>query len=512
MSTDELKRTAFDKVQRDLGASWNDWEGWAWAADFGDAVAEHNATRTACNMWDEAALRKWDMVGPDALALADVLFTNNMAELEVGQVRYGAICDEQGKMIMDGTIFHIAEGRCLSITSYDSDLDWFRKVASDRGLDVKVEDRTAEMPHLQVQGPKAREVLGPITEGVDLGALRYFRFTPEPVRVGGVSCWVSRTGYSGELGFELYCSVADAETLWNAVLAAGEPHGIKPIGLSAIETLRIESGLLFPDIEYFQHETDPYEVRLDKVVKLDKPGGFVGRDALAEIAAAGTPRLLTTLRIDGDEVPEYGATVTRDGREVGTLRSACQSPTFGMQTIGMAAIDRALVQDGERVDVALGDGVVGASVGRVPAVRHRQATAAVLATGGTGAGRLQGQAPTAATSGTSASSISSVSSRSAILSALPDVLIASSYIVTSLGQETTNRSTSGSATASRIRFSDGRSMPGVSGIQMRPPPAPQQKLLSRLRGISTSVQPSSSMIARGLSYSPLIRPRWQGSW
>ena len=366
MSTADLHRTAFDDVQRRAGATWTDWEGWAWAADFGDAVAEHQATRTACNMWDESPLRKWVLRGPDALSLADALFTNDMASLEVGQVRYGALCDEQGKMIMDGTVFHVGDNHCLSITSYDSDLDWFKQVASDRGLDVQIEDRTAEMPHLQVQGPKSREVLGPITEGTDVGALRYFRFISEGVRVGGVACWVSRTGYSGELGFELYCAPDDAEALWNAVLEAGQPHGIRPIGLSAIETLRIESGLLFPDIDYFPHQTDPFEVRLDKVVKPDKPGDFVGRDALRAIAAEGTQRLLTTLRIDGDQVPEYGAPVTSDGREVGILRSPCQSPTFDMQVIGMAAIDRDLVRDGQRVEVALGDGTVGATVGPFP--------------------------------------------------------------------------------------------------------------------------------------------------
>ncbi len=366
MSTVELNRTAFDKVQRDLGASWTDWEGWAWAADFGDPVAEHMATRTACNMWDESPLRKWDLRGPDALKLADVLFTNDMAALEIGQVRYGPLCDEQGKMIMDGTVFHVAPDHCLSITSYDSDLEWFRTVASDRGFDVQIEDRTPEMPHLQVQGPKSREVLAPITEGADVHSLRYFRFVSEGVRVGGVSCWLSRTGYSGELGFEVYCAPEDAEQLWNAVLEAGRPHGIRPIGLSAIETLRIESGLLFPDIDYFPHQTDPFEVRLDHVVKLDKPGEFIGRDALRAIAAEGTPRLLTTLRIDGDEVPEYGATVTRDGGEVGIVRSPCQSPTFDMQVIAMTALDRDLVVEGERVEVALGDGVVGAAVAPFP--------------------------------------------------------------------------------------------------------------------------------------------------
>jgi aminomethyltransferase len=366
MSTGDLQHTAFDKFQRDAGATWTDWEGWAWAADFGDPVAEHQATRTACNLWDESPLRKWDLKGPDAVALADALFTNDMAALEIGQVRYGALCDEQGKMIMDGTVFRLADDHCLSITSYDSDLAWFKQVASDRGLDVQVEDRTAQMPHLQIQGPKAREVLAPITEGADVGALRYFRFVHEGVRVAGVPCWLSRTGYSGELGFEVYCPVDDAEQVWNAVIQAGQPQGLRPIGLSAIETLRIESGLLFPDIDYFPHDTDPFEVRLDNVIKLDKAGDFVGRDALRAIADQGTPRLLTTLRIDGDDVPEYGAAVTLDGRDVGILRSPCQSPTFDMQVIGMASVQRDLVKEGQKVEVALGDGTVAATVAAFP--------------------------------------------------------------------------------------------------------------------------------------------------
>jgi aminomethyltransferase len=366
VSTTELHRTAFDEVQREAGASWTDWEGWAWAADFGDAIAEHNATRQACNVWDEAALRKWDMKGPDALVLADALFTNDMSALEVGQVRYGAICDEQGLMVMDGTIFKYADDHCFSITSYDSDLEHFRNVAADRGLDVQVEDVTDAMPHLQVQGPLARAVLGPITEGADVATLRYFRFVPDGVTVGGVPVMLSRTGYSGELGFELYCSPGDAAELWHAIVRAGEPHGLRPIGLSAIETLRIESGLLFPDIDYFPHQTDPFEVRLDNVIKLDKPGDFVGKDALHKIAAEGTARLLTTLRIDRDEVPEYGAAVTLDGRDVGIVRSPCQSPTFDSGVIAMAAIDRELNTPGQRVEVALGEGTVGADVAEFP--------------------------------------------------------------------------------------------------------------------------------------------------
>jgi aminomethyltransferase len=366
VGTTELHKTAFDEVQREAGANWTDWEGWAWAADFGDPIAEHNATRNACNLWDESPLRKWDMKGPDALALADALFTNDMAALEVGQVRYGAICDEQGRMIMDGTIFKYSDDHCFSITSYDSDLDHFKQVAADRGLEVAVSDMTSQMPHLQVQGPLSRDVLGPITEGADITQLRYFRFIPEGVTVGGVPVMLSRTGYSGELGFELYCKPDDAADLWNAILEVGGAHGLRPIGLSAIETLRIESGLLFPDVDYFPHQTDPYEVRLDNVVKPDKPGDFLGKQALQKIAAEGTPRLLTTLRVEGDEVPEYGAAVTLDGRDVGIVRSPCQSPTFDMNVIAMATIDRELNRPGQQVEVALGDGTVSATVDEFP--------------------------------------------------------------------------------------------------------------------------------------------------
>ncbi len=364
--SDELKRTAFDAAQRALGAAWTDWAGWAWADHFGDPVAEHLATRSASNLWDESPLRKWTIAGPDTMRLADVLYTNDMSTLEVGQVRYGALCNEDGKMVMDGTIFKQADDRAFSVTSYDSDLGWYRRVAADHGLDVQVEDATAAMPHLQVQGPKSREILAGITDGVDISSLRYFRFV-EGVTVGGCPVTLSRTGYSGELGYELFCQPEDGTKLWNAVLDAGRPHGMTPVGLSAIETLRIEAGLLFPDVDYLANETDPFEVRLDGVVKLDKPGDFVGKEALRRlVASGGTPRLMVTLQIDGDETPEYGAAVTKDGAEVGVVRSPCRTPTLDMAVIGIGPVDRAVATVGTRVDVALGSGTVGATVAGVP--------------------------------------------------------------------------------------------------------------------------------------------------
>ena len=141
---------------------------------------------------------------------------------------------------------------------------------------------------------------------------------------------------------------------------------MRPLGLSALESIRIECGLLFPDVDYFPHRTDPFEVRLDKLVKLDKPGDFVGKEALNRIAEEGTPRLLSIMRVEGDTLPEAGAAVTTDGREVGEIRSMAQSPTYDMEIIVMAAVDRELSDEGTELEVAVGDGTARATVTSFP--------------------------------------------------------------------------------------------------------------------------------------------------
>ena len=190
-------------------------------------------------------------------------------------------------------------------------------------------------------------------------SLPYFRFLPHQVHVGRVPVWVSRTGYSGELGFELFTEPDYAAELWGVLTEAGA----KPYGLSAVETLRIESGLIFIGYDYFQHETDPFDMSLDKVVRLDT-GDFCGKAALAETAKS-PPLRLVTLVVDGTDVPEYGAAVTKDGAPAGTLTSPAESPTLG-KVIGMAALKTGVAGKGETVEVALGDGTVSATVDDFP--------------------------------------------------------------------------------------------------------------------------------------------------
>jgi aminomethyltransferase len=192
MSDTGIVRTAFDGVQQKMGVELMDWEGWYWPNHFGDAVAEHNTVREHVGVWDESPLRKWDFNGPDALAAADRIFTNDMLGLEIGQVRYAPFCDANGNMVGDGTVFKFTDTSCWVITALDTDLDHFQNVVD--GMQVEIEPITEKLPHLQIQGPKSRELLADLTdESVeDLG---YFRFFPHQVHVGRVPVWVSRTGY-----------------------------------------------------------------------------------------------------------------------------------------------------------------------------------------------------------------------------------------------------------------------------------------------------------------------------
>jgi aminomethyltransferase len=351
----EIIRTAFDRVQRDAGGELVDWEGWYWPNTFGDPIAEHHAIRTDVGVWDASPLRKWGFDGPDALAAADRVFTNDMATLEVGQVRYAPFCDENGKMVGDGTVFRTGEASAIVVTALDSDLDHFRSVVD--GLEVEITPMTEQTPQLGLNGPRSRALLQELTDA-DVASLRYFRFWPEQVQVGGVPCWVSRTGYSGELGYELFCAPDGAERLWNAVVGAGA----RPYGLAAVESIRIESGLIFIGYDYFQHETSPYDVGLDKLIRLDG-GDFHGKTALAAEADA-PPNRFVTLVVDGP-LPEYGAAVTRAGEQVGTLTSPTESPTLG-KVIGLTVLRADLAREGEKVDVAVEGGTAPATVAPLP--------------------------------------------------------------------------------------------------------------------------------------------------
>ncbi len=358
MNENEAIKTAFYEVTAAQGGSHVEDGGWMWLEGFGDMVKEYAAIRDDVAVWDVSPLNKWEFRGPDALRGAQRVFSNDALGLEVGQVRYGAFLDADGLMVDDGTVFNTArEDHCWVMTNGRDHDDRFGELLQD--LDAEFEWITPSMPHLGVIGPRSRAVVQKLTD-VDIGSLRYFRFIPRPIQVAGVNVHLSRTGYGGELGYELFLlDPADAETLWNAVVGAG----VTPIGTDAIEVARVESGLIVTDYDYDPHERTPYDFNLDRMVRGDLGLGFAGEDALRAVAA-GPPHRFVTLRYEADELPEYGAAVTKDGEEVGVLTSPTDSPRFGK--IGLAVIASEHASVGNVLGVDVGGGIVSATVDVLP--------------------------------------------------------------------------------------------------------------------------------------------------
>jgi aminomethyltransferase len=348
----EAIETAFHDVQERRGATFMEEGGWLWSESFGDTGAEYAAVRDGVGMWDVSPLNKWDFRGPDALEAAQRVHSNDILGMQLGQVRYGAFLDEDGLLVDDGTVFKHAEDHLWVMTNGMDRQDYFDDAA--KGLDVSVEYIAESLPNMQIQGPRSRDLMRTITDA-DVDSLRYFHFLPEQVTVGGVPVWLSRTGFSGELGFELFLRPDGADALWEAVEAAGAT----PYGVEVIEPLRIETGMVVTDYDYEPHRRTPFDLGLDRVVALEAVGEFMGKERLREIAAA-PPNRFRTLRVDGDVLPEYGAAVTKDGEDVGTLTSPAISPRFG--NLGIAVLRTDVAAEGTAVDVALGAGTVGATV------------------------------------------------------------------------------------------------------------------------------------------------------
>jgi aminomethyltransferase len=328
------------------------WEdGWPWTMHEGaDPMTEYEAIRTGAGIWDLFATCKYEVTGPDAARFVQRRFTNRVEDMQPGQVRYGAFVDENGTMVDDGNVYRYAPDRFLLMVNTPTLADWFRETGG--GLDARVAHRTEDFGMVAVQGPRAEATLQPLTDR-DLGELRYFRFWPEQTTVAGVDAWVQRTGFSGEKGYEILTAPGDTQTVWDALLNAGGT----PFGLTAVDLARTEVGLIIIAVDYNPGEISPYDLSMDRFIKTDTEN--VGANALAAYGA-NPPKRFKTLRIESETAPEYGASVTIDGGEVGTVTSPAVSPRVG--TIGLAILDAEASADGTKVEVAVGEEGVPATV------------------------------------------------------------------------------------------------------------------------------------------------------
>jgi aminomethyltransferase len=324
--------TPVQQLQTELGVEFYEWDGWPWPSNFGNPVEEYLAVRNSVGIVENSGLRKWELRGPDALQAADHLVTQDCSDMPVGRVHYTPVCGENGMALDDITVFNLGAERVMLVSGLLSSEAHFRDATA--GHDVELVPVSDERGGVQIQGPRSRDVLGRVTD-VDLAELPYFHCR-ETV-VAGEECILSRTGYSGELGYEVFASPDSVATVWNALLEAGEEDGIRPYGLEAADYLRVESGLIFVTFDYQPGELSPYELGLGWAVKLDK-GDFIGQEVLRRLSGEAPRRSITGLSLEGDVVPEPESVVEHEGEPAGTVTVAVHSAVLD-RVVALAVLD-----------------------------------------------------------------------------------------------------------------------------------------------------------------------------
>ena len=364
-SAERSRQTPLHAVHVRLGATMTSFAGWQMPLRYGSETAEHLAVRRAAGLFDLSHMGEIAVAGPEAGAALDYALVGNLSALRPGRARYTMICAEDGGVLDDLVVYRLDEDEFLVIANA-ANTDVVFSAVRDRsaGHDARVTDATADYALIAIQGPAAAGILAPLAGGLDLGAIRYYAGTFG--EVAGHRAWVARTGYTGEDGFEVFCRPEDAVPIWEALTAGGagadSEAGLVAAGLAARDTLRLEAGMplygneLGPDVT-------PFEAGLGRVVKFDKPGEFVGREALAARAASGPVRRLAGLTVQSRRIARHGYPVLADGKTCGTVTSGAPSPTLGVPIAlaylepGADGDDRVLAVGirGEQVPVQLTD-------------------------------------------------------------------------------------------------------------------------------------------------------------
>jgi aminomethyltransferase len=350
MSTTATKETAFYPRLKAVTDDWMDlFDYWA-PTVVTDTQEEYRAVRETAGLMDFSMLRKIDIEGEGALDVVNYVVTRDVAKLSPGRIAYGALVGEDGKMVDDCTAMLRAPDRIRFCGANDKDADYFQELAA--GTDVSVRPFTDDMPHLCVQGPKSREILQPVANR-DLSNQEFPYYTfREDVEIAGIPIFMTRLGYTAELGYELWVERDSALDLWDALLEAGEPHGMKVIGMTALDLFRIEGGFIIGGVEY-DSTVSPYECGLGWSVELDKPD-FQGKEALARDREQTRLRLTSVVLERGGDEASGGAIVV-DDEDVGLVTQAISSPYLGGKTLGLAKIRKDLNNPGQAIEVRVGD-------------------------------------------------------------------------------------------------------------------------------------------------------------
>ena len=359
--TEALRRTPLHADHVERGGKLVPFAGYEMPVQYPTGIsAEHRAVRSAAGLFDVSHMGEVEVWGERARDFLQAVTTNDLDRVEVGQAQYSTLLDQNGKLLDDLLVYRFPDHYLLVVnaSNRDRDLRWIQRFAADFGVELR--DRSDGLALLALQGPRAAEILASITDE-DLSAIGYYRFVEG--HVDGRSAIISRTGYTGEDGFELYLANDDALPVWKRLLAAGEPFGLIPAGLGARDSLRLEMGYALYGNDLDENRT-PLEAGLGWVVKLAK-GEFVGRDALLRQKEAGIEERLVGFRLRERGFPRHGYSIRIGGTDAGTVTSGVVSPTLG-EGIGLAYVPVAAAEPGTRIEVLIRGQPVPAEVVRPP--------------------------------------------------------------------------------------------------------------------------------------------------
>jgi len=348
----ELRRTPLHELHRELGARLVPFAGYEMPVQYASILDEHRAVRTAVGLFDLSHMGELEVRGPGAVDFLRYAVVSDPAALDIGAAQYSMACEPDGGVIDDLILYRLGPERFMVVcnaSNRETVAAHFARLLDARRDEATLEDRSDQIALIAPQGPGAAELLGRLSD-VDLDGLANYHATEGAV--AGIECLVARTGYTGEDGFELFCDAERARELWEALTERGGDLGLRPCGLGARDTLRLEAGMPLYGNE-LDRETNPYEVNFGRVVKLDK-GDFVGRDALAAVAEAGPRRRLAGLEMIDNAIPRARYEVRSGGRPVGRVTSGTLSPTLGTK-IAMAMVPAELWGIGNEFDVVVRD-------------------------------------------------------------------------------------------------------------------------------------------------------------
>lgn len=368
MTDAQPSATSLIERHRALGARLVDFAGWEMPVQYSGILEEHRAVRENAGLFDVSHMGELWVEGPEAAAALAHALVSDPVSLQQGRAQYSMICAEDGGVIDDLIVYRLGEERFLVVANAGN----AKTVAAEieqrlGGFDASLDDASARTSLLALQGPRSLDIISPLSD-TDFGGMRYYSISE--AAVAGIPAHVARTGYTGEDGFEIFVEWDAGPDLWDALMTAGSSDGISPVGLGARDTLRLEAGMPLYGNE-LSRDTNPYEAGLGRVVRLDKPGGFVGRHALAAASEGPFDKQLCGLKITGRGIARHGYPVFAAGSSeaagdaTGVVTSGTRSPTLGVP-IAMAYVRPTEAPVGTELDIEIRDKRVAAEVVPLP--------------------------------------------------------------------------------------------------------------------------------------------------